>query len=427
MTEVLRIGIISQWYAPEPVMIPKTLSDAIVRSGHSSRIITGFPNYPYGVVYDGFESDFPREEVLDGSTVLRVPSFVSHDKSALRRIRSFLSFAWNSLRHHRFLECCDVIYVYGTPMTAAVAAIALRIRRRVPFVIHLQDLWPESVIESGMIESERIRRVLYASISVVLGALYKMAHHIVVISPGMKRALVTRGVNSEKISVQMNWDASEQNADREGDDTTLASDTIHCVYAGNIGLMQDVETIIRAAAAVQHDIPLKVSIYGSGVAEQDAKNLAEELDARNVFFMGRVSADKMHTVYLGSHFQLVTLKDRDVFKMTIPSKFQASMSNGIPVITTVKGDLAEICRLHEIGLVAEPENPSSLAKAFHDAAALGVSGRGAMADRAHRFYWGTMAAQQGTDSIIGRLIQAAAEHAKPNSEGQKYEGETYAK
>lgn len=424
MTSSIKVGILSQWYAPEPVLIPKTIADAILASGNSVRVLTGFPNYPGGAVYPGFEGVRTREEQLDGASLLRVRSFTSHDQNAIRRIGSFLSFAWSSIKRSSFLNNCDVIYVYGTPMTAAAAAVALRIRRKIPFIIHVQDLWPESVLDSGMIESSFLRRVLQAVISATLKPVYQMAHHIVVISPGMKDALIERGVDASKISTLLNWHADEQDSSLAPKREVNSQRTIRCVYAGNIGQMQDVETIIRAAEEIQDELDLEIVIYGSGVAEESARKLADELKVRNITFMGRVSMEEMRSVYRGSDFQLVTLKDREVFRITIPSKFQASMAYGTPVITTVNGDLATICEKEGVGLVAVPESPSSLAETFRRAAALGATGRADMARRSHQFYWSRMAADRATASIMNRLSRAVEDKGSLNSRDAEYEGKS---
>ncbi|WP_457973909.1 glycosyltransferase family 4 protein [Arthrobacter sp. D1-17] len=402
-----QVGILSQWYAPEPVLIPKSVSDSLVADGYAVRVLTGYPNYPGGELYADYSASAAEATDIDGARVLRIPSFMSHDQRAPRRIRSFLSFARNSVRHRRFLRDCDVLYVYGTPMTAAAAAFILRVGNKVPYVIHLQDLWPESVVDSGMIRSRSLRCILQFAITASLLPLYRAAEHIVVISPGMKSTLIQRGVDADKITVLLNWDASELDSEPQDPVSDKAGPGIHCVYAGNIGQMQDVNTIIRAAAEVQHELDLDVSIYGSGVAEAEARALADELDARNVHFMGRVSLDEMKSVYRRSDYQLVTLKDRRVFGMTIPSKFQASMANGVPVITTVPGDLAKLCSDKDVGLVADPEDPDSLADAFRQAASLGRAGRENMANKARSYYKEALSADKTLSAIKAILFQAA--------------------
>lgn len=407
----LRVGIISQWYAPEPVLIPKDVTDALVEDNNSVKVLTGFPNYPGGVIYAGFEGSTPEETWHDAVNIRRVRSFVSHDQSAVRRMRTFLSFAWSSLKNARFLSDREVIYVYGTPMTVAAAALYLRLKNRIPFVIHIQDLWPESVLDSGMLKTGLVKKLIQGAMSAFLRPVYHYAQHIIVISPGMKDALIARKVEASKISVLYNWHAGEKHVTMNPSARPSGSGPVRCTYAGNIGVMQDVETIIRAAVEVQHELDLEIRIYGSGVAESRVRSLADELGARNVKFMGRVAMSEMQGVYEQSDFQLVTLKDRDVFRFTVPSKFQASLANATPVITTVAGDLAAICIDERVGLVAEPESSSSLAEAFRQAVSLGPEGRAEMATRSAELYWARMSADNATRTINYRLRNAAASTA----------------
>ncbi|WP_457946047.1 glycosyltransferase family 4 protein [Pseudarthrobacter sp. alpha12b] len=419
------VGIVSQWYDPEPVLIPKTLAEALVRTGSKVNVLTGYPSYPTGKIYPGFKTAGSSFESRDDADLLRVKSFLSHDRSAVRRICSFLSFALSSSRRSGFLGSCDVVYVYGTPMTAAVAALLLKVTRRVPYVIHLQDLWPESVVDSGMVRPAILRRLLQSAIGAGLKPLYGQASHIVVISPGMKQALIDRGVPSHKVSVTYNWHVSDVDPVPPAG-AGARDEPLHCVYAGNIGAMQDIETIVRAAALVQNELKIRVSIYGSGVAEEEVESLARKLGANNVRFMGRIDAKAMPEVYQSSDFQLVTLKNRDVFRMTIPSKFQASMAHGVPVITTVGGDLAKICRQYEVGFVAEPEDPSSLAQAFRAAAAQSSADLNSMSRKAQQFYRDELSARSGTDQIIARLSAVADENKKTRTRSRKFEERTNA-
>lgn len=406
----LKIGIISQWFFPEPVPIPGSLSQGLERLGHSVRVLTGFPSYPAGRLYQGHDSSAATEETLAGAQVLRVPAFLSHDLNALRRIRSFLSFGWQSLRHARFLRDSDVNYVYATPMTAAVTAVACRLLWKTPFVLHVQDLWPESVTDSGMVRDGWKKSLISVLLNLALRPVYAKAHHIMVISPGMKHALTQRGVDATKISVVLNWDGNEPNPENsqleERPRPINQTHRLHFVYAGNIGQMQDVESIVRAAAAVEGEFDFQVSLYGSGVAEAGVAALIEELGVQHVRLMGRVGAKEMRSVYSGSDFQFVTLKDRPVFRMTIPSKFQASMANGIPVITTVQGDLARICRENAVGFVADAESPTNLANAIRQAAGMGTDERLAMSQRAKDFYEQNLTAKVGVKLIAHQLAQA---------------------
>lgn len=403
----LRVGIISQWFFPEPVPIPKSMSQALVDRGHSVRVLTGFPSYPFGQIYAGYEDNEVTEETISGARVMRVPTFLSHDLNALHRLRSFLSFGAQSLRRSAFLRHSDVNYVYATPMTASTAALVCRWLWKTPFVLHIQDLWPESITDSGMMPGGWRKSLINVLIGWALWPAYFSAAQIIVISPGMKRALIARGVDEKKVTVVYNWDGNERLIDAEISSPSPQRDphTLHCVYAGNIGQMQDVETIVRAAATVENELDLRVSLYGSGVAEPSVAALIKNLGVKNVQLLGRVAPDKMQAIYEESDFQFVTLKDFPLFRMTIPSKFQASLANGVPVITTVKGDLADLCVDNELGFVAEPEDVAGLADAIRKAAGMGRDEHTAMSKRAQDFYRANMSTDVAVNRISTRLAE----------------------
>lgn len=407
----LTVGVISQWFSPEPVPIPGSITQGLADRGYDVRVLTSFPSYPTGLLYDGYDDRRFTEEATAGARLMRVPSFLSHDLSAIRRLRSFLSFGAQSLRKAVFLRNVDVNYVYATPMTASIAAVACRLLWNTPYVLHIQDLWPESITDSGMMPGGWKKSLVSALTKVALRPIYSKASEIVVISPSMKEALIQRGVDESKISIIYNWHADENsvNAVSLKGSPTRDSPTLHCVYAGNIGQMQDVETIVRAAAAVEKELDLRVSIYGSGVAAEKIEALAESLGVKNVRLLGRVSAEEMQAIYKQSDFQFVTLRDLPLFRMTIPSKFQASLANGVPIITTVQGDLADLCTKNGLGFVAQPENVSDLASAIRKAAAMQPAERLAMSERARSYYSSHLTAEVAIDRLCLVLAKALKE------------------
>jgi len=134
--------------------------------------------------------------------------------------------------------------------------------------------------------------------------------------------------------------------------------------------------------------------------------LARVLKASNVEFKERIAPDRLGLLYDESDFQVVSLKDLEIFKGTIPSKFQASLAFGVPVITTVRGDMAAMVEEQQLGFVAQPENIESLEATFRDAYALPGPARREMAQRAKDFYVSSLSATRGIDEIE-RILSAA--------------------
>lgn len=386
----MKVGVLTHWYKPERVPNPAATAERLARNGHDVKVLTGFPNYPTGVLYAGYRQSWSHRERDCGVDLRRVPLYASHDTNGVRRAANFLSFAATSTAAAWFLADRDVNYVYSSPMTAAAAALVLHRWRGIPYVLHSIDLWPDSALESGMVGGERGQRLIAAVLHSAAGYLYRHAEHVVALTDGMHQILLERGVPPEKLSVIHNWSQCES-VDRSDCDPAVRArlgrpDRTLAVFAGNVGLVQDVGTIVRAAALCQDDAPLDVAVIGAGTAFGPARDLAEELGAKNVRFFPRVDAAEMSQVYAASDYQLVTLRDRPLFHATVPSKFTDALSAGCPIITTVPGDAARMCREGGFGFSCAPEDPEALAATFRAACAADDDARAAMRLRARQFY-----------------------------------------
>jgi len=152
---------------------------------------------------------------------------------------------------------------------------------------------------------------------------------------------------------------------------------------------------------------LRVTIVGSGVAEKKLRELARSLDAHNVTFKVRVAPEEMGKIYAESDFQIVSLKDLKIFDGTIPSKLQASLFHGIPVITTVRGDVKKLVQANGIGFACDPEDVEQLAGAFRQAAALEPEQRARMGKVAKDYYDRSMSIDRGVTQIE-EILQSVA-------------------
>ena len=291
-------------------------------------------------------------------------------------------------------------------MTAAVAPHFWRITRRTPYVLHVQDLWPESITDSSLIKSSVVGRVVSGILSPWLSAVYKHSSAVIAIAPTMRNMLASREVDENRLHTVFNWA-------EDSDDPTTPTSLIRpaggmCVtYAGNLGDLQDLETVLEAARLVLDLVGFRIILVGTGVAEIGLRQQAAEKSLTNVEFRGRVAPTEMHLIYAESDFQLVTLKDIPIFRGTIPSKLQGSLAKGVPIITTVAGDVTVMVEDEGVGLTAPPENPVALAKAFRAAYLMSADDRTELGRRARALYLRSMSAQAGVDAIETILAEAA--------------------
>lgn len=401
----MKILIISQYYPPEAVPLPADLARGLALRGHDVRVLTGYPNYPTGRIFDGYAQKWRSKEQDGAVEVHRVPLFADHSQSALKRMLNYGSYALSSSTARRLSHGADVIYVYATQMTAGFGPWLWRTTGGRPYVLHVQDLWPDSIIGSSLVERDRKGRFIAAVLGPWLRSAYRGAAATIGIAPTMVKTLTERGVAGDRAHLVYNWaDDMEPVQHVESDDATET----RIVYAGNVGDMQDLGTAVRAAHAAK-DAGVTLSIVGDGVLRQQLQDLVTQLGARNVRFVDPVPRERMREVYETTDFALVSLKDMPAFRGTIPSKFQAVLAAGVPVITTVQGDVRAFTQSQGVGIVADAENVGSLEATFRQAALVPAEERVAMARRARAAYDEYFSQQSGISAIEALLTTASKE------------------
>jgi glycosyltransferase involved in cell wall biosynthesis len=378
------------------------------------RVLTGFPNYPVGRIYPGYRQRWKDESTTDGITTRRVPIYPSHDNSAVRRAANYLSFsATSTLAATRFLAGVDAIYVYLTPATTFAAPALLRALHRIPTVIHLQDIWPESVTQSTLAPGGRTNALMYRTLSAAMRWVYRRAAGIAVIAPSMGDLLVERGADPDKIGVVLNW--ADESFFRPVEVTESARREIGyrgrttIMHAGNIGAFENIEATIRAAAAQAGEIDLV--FVGTGISEQSARDLVTELGANNIRFLGRRPPSEMAPLYAAADYQLVTRRDLPIFQCTIPSKLAAALACSSPVVVSVPGDCSRIVEDAGAGLSCPPDDWQALADQFLKAASLSPEDRTSMAKRARETYESQMSMRIGVDELEN-MLRTAADNAR---------------
>ena len=360
----MRILLLSQWFDPEPAVFKGlTFARALLARGHEVRVVTGFPNFPEGRLYPGYRVRPFQCEIMDDVTVLRVPLFPSHSRSRIGRSANYLSFCASAgTIGAAFGGAADVIYAYHPPATIGVAAAAIGIVRRAPIVLDVQDLWPDSLAATGMVQSPRVLHLL--------GRLcawnYRRAARVVVLSEGFRTALEERGVPAEKLRVIYNWSEEVPAPERDpawGRELGLDG-RFNVVFAGTMGLAQRLDAVLAAAArcsALRPDI--QFVFVGGGVDKERLERVAAEKRLPNVRFLPRQSAAQIRRTMALADALLVHLRDDPLFRITIPSKTQSYLHAGRPVIMAVRGDAAEMVTRARAGLVANPDDPVSIADA----------------------------------------------------------------
>jgi glycosyltransferase involved in cell wall biosynthesis len=387
----MRIVYLTQWFDPEPGVIkgPRFVH-ALQAGGHEVTVVTGFPNYPLGRLYPGYRMRPITRETIDGVSVVRLPLYPSHDGSSLHRALTFLSFflsalAYCLMRRARY----DLAYVYHPPITVGLAAALAGLVRRLPFVLDIQDLWPDTVAATGMGGGRWIARLLGPACRLV----YRRAAAIVVQSEGMRQTLIARGVPPEKITVVHNW------ADLDplpGPMACPPPEGLTIVYGGNLGRAQALATVVDAAALIERRRrDIRILLYGAGIDAAMLRDRARRAGVTILEFRERIPRHEIAHVFARADALLHHLAADPLFEITIPSKTQVYLAMGRPIIAGIAGEAAALLRQSGAALVVPPMDSAALARAICQLAALPHAEREAMGQAGRRFYHRTLSFERG--------------------------------
>jgi len=390
-----RVLLLTQWFDPEPTFKGLVFARELVRQGFEVEVLTGFPNYPGGKVYAGYSIQWLQREMIDGVQVTRVPLYPNHDQSAIKRVLNYASFAASATFYGVLMaKRANVMYAYHPPLTVGMAAALIKLFRRVPVVYDIQDMWPETLRATGMLSNPKALNL----VARVCRWVYRRMDHIVVLSPGFKRLLLERGVPESKLSVIYNWadEAALGAPECKVPAAFPGGNHFSILFAGNIGKAQALDTVLDAASLLKvRGSRVCWVMLGAGVEVERLRAEAAKRQLTNVVFLPPVTMAEVGAYLNAADALLVHLRRDPLFEITIPSKTQAYMSVGKPLLMAVDGDAADLVRQSGGGLVAESENPEALARTAAQLAAVPAEALTTMGDKAQRFYREHLALAEG--------------------------------
>ncbi len=369
----MKILYVSQYFPPEmgaPAARVSELSLHWVRANHQVTVLTGFPNHPTGVVLPEYRSRFRRlvsREQLGGVNVVRTWLLPLPNRKPLERVLNYASFFFSSCLTGSMLARPDVVIGTSPQLLVGLTAWWLSRVKRVPFILEIRDLWPESIFASGIGGKQSL---LYSTLQKLAAFLYRTSDHIVVVTPAFKRELVSQWkVNPEKISVVQNGVETDLFAP-ESDGTDWKSDLVLLgkfvvSFIGTIGAAHGLGVVLEAAARLEQTEPNIVFLFvGEGAEKDRLIQAARERKLGNVRFISQQPREKIAAVIRASDVCLVVLRKADIFQTVIPTKMLEFLSCGRPVILGVDGQARELLEEARAGIYVEPENTTVLVSAI---------------------------------------------------------------
>lgn len=386
----MKIVILTQYYPPETGAPQNRLSDLarrLVSRGHHVEVLTALPNYPTQAVFPEYEGKQNTVETIDGIRVARVGLYVPKRKTFARRMCNYLSFAWNARRRGRRLisSVADILLWESPPLFLGLAAVSLAKHLRAKLVMNVSDLWPQSVVELGMIgrgpslwAAQRLEAWLYRSAHLITGQTEGIVKDISIRFPEKSVELFPNGVDvalyrqplvREQIRREFGW--------AEG--TTVFG------YTGVLGHAQALGQVLDAVRALPSDLSVHVAFFGDGPCREELSARIVNEGLTRVAIYPRQPRERMPHIQAALDVGIVPLARGKLFEGARPSKMFEVMAAGRPVLLCANGEAVRVIqgpKTGPAGVAVPPESPAELADAIciltrnrAEAAAMGERGR----------------------------------------------------
>lgn len=356
----MKILIVSQYFWPEYFLV-NDLALRLKDRGNDVSILTGLPNYPVGRFFKGYSFlKGPWNQDFHGVSVIRVP-LVPRGSGFIRLALNYISFVFFGILPGSFrLQDFDVVFCFcPSPVTSVLPAIFFKTIYRKPLVFWVQDLWPESIVAVGATRSKMMLRL----IGKLVRFIYSQCDRILIQSKAFEQNIVARGADPKRIHYIPNWSHAMGLVGTTPDWLLNIPDGFKVVFAGNIGKAQAIDTIVNAGERLKGQADIHWLIVGDG-SEMD--HLVQEVARRGleevIHIYGRQPNEDMAALFGLADIALVTLTDEYIFSLTIPSKIQAYMAAGVPILASLRGEGARIVLEAGAGMACDPEDPQALAE-----------------------------------------------------------------
>ena len=410
----MKVLVFSQHYWPESFRINEVVL-SLQQAGCDVSVLTGQPNYPDGVIFEGYRGGSIGHQLhAAGYFIYRVPLIARGRGGAFRLVLNYLSFVLSAsvlgpwlLRGQKF----DAIFVYGTsPILQAIAAIVLKWLKRTKLVIWVQDLWPQSLEVTGFVRN----RPVLDTVAALVRWIYRQSDLLLVqsksfVPPVQAMAGKTR-VEYHPNPGDLAFDRASEVA---GDPALLLKPGFNVVFAGNLGTVQALDTLLNAAELLTVSSDVRLVLIGSGGRGEWVRQEVLRRGLNNVHLAGRFPQQAMPAILAQASALLVSLARGPVLSQTVPSKVQAYLAAGRPIVASLDGEGARIVEEAGAGIACPAEDAEALARAILRLQSTPPEELASMGDAGRRYYENNFE----PTTLASKLVQRFREVATPQNHG----------
>lgn len=355
-----------QHYAPEEVsgaVLATELAEGLLARGHQVTFVTSAPSYPLGTVFQGYRNALLLREMLNGVRVIRIWSYISPSKSFWSRILNYGTFSLMALLGGLAAGRVDVMMSASPPLPLGFSAWLVSRIRRVPWLLRVEDLYPETAVSAGVLQNRSVIRFFEWMETFI----YKKAAHISLISESFRKKLIAKGMPQHKLSVLPVWaDPSliqplpKENTFRQAHGLT---GKFILLYSGNLGHTSALEDVIEAAGHLKDEADIAFVFVGEGVKKDALQRTAAQRGLGNVSFLPYQPREEYASMLAAADMSLVTL-NAGASNTSLPSKTFNIMASARPILAVAdaSSEVAHLVQDANCGVVVAPSQPAALAE-----------------------------------------------------------------
>ena len=336
--------------------------------GYKVTVITCFPNFPKGKVFEGYTNKLYQKENIDGITVIRVWSYITENNGFVKRIIDYVSYAVTSFLFGLFVKT-DLIIATSPQFFTAISGRMLSVFKRIPWVMEVRDLWPDSIAAVGsMNKSSKPFKILKK----IEHHLYLSASKIIVVTDSFKKYIIKEHqINQDKVGVFKNGIIINNFKKPKPNDVMTLKESlglknkIIISYLGTHGLAHGLKFILESISKISNP-DLHFLFIGDGAEKENLIKYSKTLHSKNFTFLESVTKSEIPLYLEISDYSLVNLKKSDEFKNVIPSKIFENIAMYKPILLGVEGESKKLIDKYEVGVCFQPENKESFLNAIYD-------------------------------------------------------------
>jgi len=357
----MKVLLVTQYFYPENFK-SNDIAIELTKRGHEVTVLTGLPNYPEGKIHKNYGFFKRTKENYQGANVIRTWLVPRGKGGGIRLFLNYFSWAFFASIKAFFLSFqkkFDVVLVHEpSPITQGFPAIVVKKIQKIPLHFWVLDLWPESLTSAGGINNKYV----LALFTKIVKYIYNYSDKILISSKGFKESILAKGDYIEKLVYFPNWAEDSILKGRIDYPIPNLPKGFKIIFAGNIGVAQDVNSIIDAALILKEKLDIHFVFIGDGRSKIQLEGFVQENNLnKTVHFLGRFPIDAMKTFFNCADVLLVSLKDELIFNVTVPAKLQAYLCTQKPILGMLNGEGATMINDANCGLSVDAGDSIKLA------------------------------------------------------------------